>query len=204
MIVAGLFRLGSFLRFVPTSVMTGFITAVGINIVLGQLDDFTGDEAEGSNRVIRAIDLLFNLGQVDVPTLVVGVVTVVGIVGLQRTRLGAIGLVVAVGVGSVVAAVFPALDRTVAVVADVADVPSSLPLPTLPILGEIPSLLVPAASLAFVGLVQGAGVSASFPNREGESPTPHRTSSGRVRATCCPASSRGCRSAGRCRRARSL
>jgi sulfate permease, SulP family len=170
MIVAGLLRLGSFLRFVSNSVMTGFITAVGINIVLGQLDDFTGYEADGSNRVIRAIDLLFNLGQVDVPTLVVGVVTVVGIVGLQRTRLGALGLVVAVGVGSVLAAVFTALDHTVAVVADVADVPSSLPLPTLPILGEIPSLLVPAASLAFVGLVQGAGVSASFPNREGELP----------------------------------
>jgi sulfate permease, SulP family len=170
MIVAGLFHLGSFLRFVSNSVMTGFITAVGINIVLGQLDDFTGYEADGSNRVLRAIDLLFNLGQVDVPTLVVGVVTVVGIVGLQRTRLGALGLVIAVGVGSVVAAVFTALDRTIAVVADVADVPSSLPLPTLPILGEIPSLLVPAASLAFVGLVQGAGVSANFPNREGELP----------------------------------
>jgi sulfate permease, SulP family len=28
----------------------------------------------------------------------------------------------------------------------------------------VPSLLIPALSLAFVGLVQGAGVSASFPN----------------------------------------
>jgi SulP family sulfate permease len=33
MIVAGLLRLGSFLRFVSNSVMTGFITAVGVNIV---------------------------------------------------------------------------------------------------------------------------------------------------------------------------
>jgi sulfate permease, SulP family len=170
MIVAGLLRLGTFLRFVSNSVMTGFITAVGINIVLGQLDDFTGYDAEGSNRVLRAIDLLFNLGQVDVPTLAVGVVTVAGIVGLQRTRLGALGLVVAVGAGSALAALLDALDHTVAVVGDIADVPSSLPIPTLPILGEIPSLLVPAASLAFVGLVQGAGVSAGFPNREGELP----------------------------------
>jgi SulP family sulfate permease len=170
MIVAGALRLGTFLRFVSNSVMTGFITAVGINIVLGQLDDFTGYEAEGGNRVSRAVDLLFNLGQVDVPTLAVGVVTVVGIVWLQRTRLGALGLVVAVGIGSALAQLLEAIDQPVALVGDVADVPSSLPLPTLPILDEIPSLLVPAASLAFVGLVQGAGVSASFPGRDGELP----------------------------------
>ncbi len=47
MVLAGLLRLGSVLRFVSDSVMTGFITAVGINIVLGQLDDFTGYDAEG-------------------------------------------------------------------------------------------------------------------------------------------------------------
>jgi SulP family sulfate permease len=170
MIVAGVLRLGSFLRFVSNSVMTGFITAVGINIVLGQLDDFTGYDADGDNRVSRAIDLVFNLGQVDLPTLAVGIVTVAGIVWLQRTRLGALGLVIAVGIGSVVAGLLEALDHPVAVVGDVADVPSSLPVPTLPILGEIPSLLVPAASLAFVGLVQGAGVSASFPGRDGELP----------------------------------
>ena len=37
----------------------------------------------------------------------------------------------------------------------------------LPVISEIPSLLVPALSLAFVGLVQGAGVSAGFPNEDG-------------------------------------
>jgi hypothetical protein len=38
MLLAGLLRLGGYLRFVSNSVMTGFITAIGINIVLGQLD----------------------------------------------------------------------------------------------------------------------------------------------------------------------
>ena len=31
--------------------------------------------------------------------------------------------------------------------------------------GVVPALLVPAVSLAFVGLVQGAGISANFPNQ---------------------------------------
>jgi SulP family sulfate permease len=39
-----------------------------------------------------------------------------------------------------------------------------------PDLRLIPALLLPAAALAFVGLVQGAGISASFPNPDGEFP----------------------------------
>ncbi len=167
MILAGLLRLGSFLRFVSNSVMTGFISAVGVNIVLGQLDDFTGYDSEGGNRVVRAFDLAFNFWKVDVATVTVGVATVALIVGLQRTRLGALGLVVAVFAGSAIGGLFRLFDRDVSQVRDIADVPRSLPLPTLPVLGDLVVLIVPALSLAFVGLVQGAGVSAGFPNEDG-------------------------------------
>ena len=167
MILAGLLRLGSYLRFVSNSVMTGFITAVGINIVLGQLDNFTGYEADGGNRVVRAFDLLFNFWRVDVPTITVGVITIVLIVVLQRTKLGALGLVVAIMIGSIVAAVFQGFDHDIVLVRDIASVPRSLPWFTLPVLRDVPALIIPALSLAFVGLVQGAGVSAGFPNEDG-------------------------------------
>ena len=167
MIAAGLLRLGKYLRFVSNSVMTGFITAVGINIVLGKLDDFTGYESSGSNRVVRAFDLLFNIFQVDVWTVIVGLVTAALIVGLQRTKLGALGLVVAVFAGSAVAGVMRVFDRDIQQVADIADVPRSLPFIAAPSLGDIGVLIVPAVALAFVGLVQGAGVSAGFPNEDG-------------------------------------
>jgi SulP family sulfate permease len=167
MILAGILHFGSFLRFVSNSVMTGFITAVGINIVLGQLDNFTGYSADGSNRVARAFDLLLNLGQVDLSTITIGATTVVLIVALQQTRLGALGMVVAIAVSSALAAVFASFDRDVALVGDIADVPATLPFITMPAFGEIPFLLIPAASLAFVGLVQGAGVAAAVPNEDG-------------------------------------
>ncbi len=167
MILAGVLRLGSFLRFVSNSVMTGFITAVGVNIVLGQLNDFTGYDAQGGDRLSRALDLLFNFWRVDVPTLTVGVVTIALIIVLQRTKLGALGLVVAVFAGSAVAWLFAVFDRDVALVRDLVEVPRSLPLITMPAFGDIPTLVIPAMSLAFVGLVQGAGVSAGFPNEDG-------------------------------------
>ena len=167
MIVAGLLRLGSFLRFVSNSVMTGFITAVGVNIVLGQLDDFTGYEADGANRVLRAFDLLLNFWKIDVPTIAVGATTIALIVILQRTRLGPLGLVVGVFAGSALGSLLRYYDADIVQVHDIAEVPRSLPLPMLPALRDVAALIVPAVSLAFVGLVQGAGVSAGFPNHDG-------------------------------------
>lgn len=167
MVLAGLLKLGTALRFVSNSVMTGFISAVGVNIVLGQLDNFTGYEASGTNRVTRAVDLVLHLSEAHLPTLLVGVVTVLLIVLLQRTRLDALGLVVAVLAGSGLAALLRSAGQEVALVSDIVQVPDSLPGLGLPVLSEVPMLIIPAISLAFVGLVQGAGVSAAFPNPEG-------------------------------------
>jgi SulP family sulfate permease len=58
----------------------------------------------------------------------------------------------------------------VAQLRDVAEVPRGLPMPRMPDLGLVWSLAVPALSLAFVGLVQGAAISSSVPNPDGEYP----------------------------------
>ena len=43
----GLLKLGSLLRFVSNAVLVGFMNAVGVNIVLGQLANLTGYTAAG-------------------------------------------------------------------------------------------------------------------------------------------------------------
>ncbi len=105
MVAAGLLRLGTVLRFVSNAVMVGFINAVGVNIVLGQLANLTGYQAEGANRVTRAVNTVIHPGRLDGPTLFLGLVTIALIVWLERTRLGAMGLVVAVVVTSAFAQV---------------------------------------------------------------------------------------------------
>jgi len=167
MLAAGLLKAGSILRFVSNAVMVGFINAVGINIILGQLDNFTGYESEGANRVWRAFDTIVNLGQASWPTITVGVATIGLILLLERTKLGALGMVVAIIVGSAIA---PLLGWDVAILNDIAEIPRSLPLPMMPQFGLIPVLAIPALSLAFIGLVQGAGISANFPNADGSYP----------------------------------
>ena len=88
MIVAGVFRLGSLLRFVSNAVMVAFVNAVGVNIVLGQLGNFTGYDGQGGNRVVRALDTLLHPGRLDGRTVLIGAATIALIVGLERTRLG--------------------------------------------------------------------------------------------------------------------
>lgn len=171
MLVAGFLKLGRVLRWVSNSVMVGFMNAVGVNIILGQLDNFSGYEAEGSNRIARALDLFFNLLQVHWPSVIIGVATIAMIIYLERTRLGALGLVLAVVVTS---AVVPLFGWHVALLQDITDIPRSLPVPVLPDMGLMGELLLPAAALAFVGLVQGAGISANFPNPDGEYPDASR------------------------------
>jgi sulfate permease, SulP family len=174
MVLAGILRAGTLLRFVPTAVMRGFVTAVGINILLGQLANFTGFTSDAANRVLRALDLVLHPLQVDPGTLTVGLVTTAAIVLLQRTRLGSLGLVVAIALGSLLAAGLDRLGSDVLLVADLADIPNSLPGPVLPDLREIPALSVAAVSLAFVGLVQGAAISAGIPNPDGTRGDPNR------------------------------
>ena len=172
MLAAGFLRLGSVLRFVSNAVMVGFISAVGVNIILGQLANLTGYKAEGANRVIRAVNTLAHPGELHLQSLAIGVVTIALILVLERTKAGPLGLVLAVVITSAGVAVLGW--SGVATVRELSEVPRALPLPEAPMLRLVPSLVVPAVSLAFVGLVQGAAISAGFPNPDGRYPDASR------------------------------
>lgn len=172
MLAAGFLRLGYVLRFVSNAVMTGFISAVGVNIVLGQLANLTGYKAEGANRVVRAINTFAHPHELHLQSLAVGLVTIALILLLERTKVGPLGLVVAIIITSAGTA---ALGWTsVATVGELGAIPRSLPVPVAPMLRLVPALIIPALSLAFVGLVQGAAISAAYPNPDGSSPDSSR------------------------------
>jgi len=172
MVVFGLLRLGGALRFIPDSVMSAFTHAVGFSIVLGQLSNLTGYAAQGPNKPMQTIDLVLHLDQVNVAALIVGVITMVLMVVLQRTRLKTFSILVAMFVASLVPILLGW--ETVDQVQDIAPIPGQLPRPFLPDLSNlpdlIPALLAPALALAIVGLVQGAAVSHEFPNPDGSKP----------------------------------
>ena len=170
MLVLGVLRLGSLVRFVPSSVLVGFVNAVAINIILSQVDEVTGYQSDASNRVLKALDTVVHPGQIQYASVAVAALTMVLIVLLERTRLRALGMVVAIALGSALPVVLDALGSTVLavpVLSDIVTVPRSLPTFQLPSLGLVVTMAVPAMSLVFVGLVQGAAIGGTLTNPDG-------------------------------------
>lgn len=176
MVIAGVLRLGTLLRFVSNAVMVGFISAVGVNIVLGQLPNLTGYTADGSSRVVRAVNTLLAPSDLQWRSIAIGLLTIVLIVVLERTPIGALGMVIAVVATSGLVAALGWSD--VATLHSLGVDIGALPTPVAPVLRQVPTLVVPALSLALVGLIQGAGISASFLNPDGSASDPSRDFTG--------------------------
>ena len=174
MVVAAILRLGRFTRFVPHSVMIGFLTGVAVNIVLGQLPDLVGSDVSGDFALAKAWHLLLDLGSIDVPSLVTGVSAIVILVALASTRLGAVLVADRVGDPHGGGDRRRAPTRSNAC-RDVGEIPSRSAAPALPQLSELSSdVILGAFAVAALVLIQGAGVSESAPNPDGARSEPNR------------------------------
>ncbi len=175
--LAGFLRLGKVLRFVSDAVMTGFLNGVAVLIILGQLGALTGFRSSYASTVAQALDLLLRLGQIDAPTTVIGAFAMGLILILLRTRLSKFAFVLAIALAGLALAVLSHLGSnlgldwsSVRIVRDIAEIPRDLPRFSLPRLDYLAPLLLPALSVAIIGLVQGAGVSQAYPNPDGKYP----------------------------------
>ena len=172
MAAAGLLRLGRLLRFISNSVVIGFLTGVSINVILSQLGDFTGYSSEYTNKVAQAVDTALHLNQIDLQTTAIGVLTVAVILLVDRSRLRNFSMLFGMVIGSLVVIVLGW--AAVQQVSDVATIPTSLPLPSLPDLSLAPTLAIDALALTVIALVQGSGVSKGYPNPNGDYPDSSR------------------------------
>lgn len=180
-LVAGLLRLGFMVRFVSNSVMTGFLNGVAVLIILGQLGDLTGYRSPFAGPVARTLDLLLQPNQIDPATTVIGVLTLVLIVLLLRTRWRKFAFIIAIGVSTLVLTLLslPLFGaepgwQAVQTVGDVAAIPRMLPALAWPSVHWLLPMLLPAFSVAIIGLIQGAGVSQAYPNPDGKYPNVSR------------------------------
>jgi SulP family sulfate permease len=180
-LLAGLFKLGFLVRFVSNSVMTGFLNGVAVLIILGQLGDLTGYDSVYSNRLAQTLDLLLNLDSVNFQATFIGLLTLGLMVLLLRTSLSKFAFIIAIAASTLLLAILtlPALATaasftSVQTVGDIAKIPRSLPSLALPEPALIAKMLLPAFSLALIGLIQGAGVSQGYPNPDGKYPNVSR------------------------------
>lgn len=180
-LLAGLFRLGFIVRFVSNAVMTGFLNGIAVLIILGQLGELTGYQSRFSNSVARALDLALRLDRVDIPTTIIGLLTLGLIVLVLQTRWRRFAFILAIAAATALLMVLglPLFAATlnwqaVRTVGDISAIPRTLPDLELPSPQLLFSLLLPAFSVAIIGLIQGAGVSQGYPNPDGKYPNVSR------------------------------
>jgi SulP family sulfate permease len=173
MVLAAIAKLGRYTRFVPHSVMIGFLSGVSANIIFGQLADLVGAEVSGPFALAKAWDLLLHLDRVEWGATLAGVSALVVLLALRRTRMAAYSALIALIVPTVAVSLLGS--EGVPRVSDVGEIPSGLPMPALPHLGDFSlSLLGGAFAVAALVLVQGAGVADAAPNPDKTRSDPNR------------------------------
>lgn len=169
-LLLGVLKLGVFTRFISNAVMIGFFTGVATVLILGQLGDMTGYSSEFSNSILQTIDLILNIGEIDGPSLLTGLVTIGIIVLLGRTPLRNYSLAIALLLATL--AVLLLGLESVELVGDSYQIDASFPTPALPSLAMVGELMLPAIAIGLLGLIQAAGISQTIPNPDGQYPDP--------------------------------
>lgn len=151
LVIAGLLRLGTYIRYIPGPVILGFTSGIGALIAIGQVKDFfglTGDmPADAIGRVAALVPMFASL---NLAALAVGLVTLGTIVGLKRWQPAWPGLLIAVVAGSAAVWLLGLPVETVGT--RFGGIPSSLPAPVLPDLSwhMITQVIGPAFTMAFL------------------------------------------------------
>ncbi len=156
LLIAGYFRAGNLIAFVPEAVVNGFTIGIGIIIATSQLKDFFGLAVEKVPAdFLEKIPTLWEARETfSLATFTIAIITLVLIVILRRIAPRFPGLIVAVGLGSAFVAFMSLPVDTLG--SRFGDLPSQLPWPQLPDLSfsRIAELLPSAFVIAFLAGVE--------------------------------------------------
>jgi SulP family sulfate permease len=173
LLAMGLLRLGFVANFLSHPVISGFITASGIQIAAGQLAPVLGIKAEGENLVALLVSLWHHIGDVNPYTAVIGFASLAFLFWVRRSLKPLLrGLGIGERTADILAKVGPAVAIIVATAAVwgfdlpargvriVGTVPQGLPTLTLPPFDATlwTTILVPALLISIVGYVESISV----------------------------------------------
>lgn len=148
-IALGLFRIGAYIRYVPYPVISGFMTGIGVIIIVQQLFPMLGAESPSSAplAILNRLQLLG--GNIKLPAVVLSGLTIATVFILPRlTKAVPASLVALVALTAL--AMLLALEVSV-----IGKIPSGLPSLVMPSLDfqRLPLLITSAIQLAFLGAI---------------------------------------------------
>ncbi len=128
MIVLGLLKAGSLMRFVSNAVMRGFLTGVALTIILGQIPKFLGSTSAYENKLVAAADVALSPARFDWTTVFIGVFTMGVVLALEYTPVKRFAMVIALVLATAGTAL---LELATVLVRDVSPIPQGFPTPVL-------------------------------------------------------------------------
>jgi sulfate permease, SulP family len=166
LLAAGALRLGLVADFLARPVLIGFISGIGVVIIVGQLPKLLGLPVESGNVPETLWRTIESLSEISWQTPVVGCASLLALLVLRRVAPR-------VPWALVVAMISIGCSRVFDLAADgvnvIADIPAGLPTPTIPDvgLGEVGALSSGALALALVALAESIGAARSLAARRG-------------------------------------
>ena len=157
LMAAGFLRVGTYIKFIPFPVTIGFTAGIAVIIFASQISDLLGltlAEPE-PGELLEKIPVLWQAIDTITPAAVVIALLSIGIiVGLRRLRPNWPGMLIAVGVTSIGAALLNLPVETIG--SRFGGIPAGLPLPSLPDLSfdRVQAVLPNAISFALLGAIE--------------------------------------------------
>ncbi len=135
LILMGIFRLGTLIKFIPFTITTGFTAGIAVTILIGQLKDFFGLTYAKGTPNVETIDkvkaIAANFHTINVQALIVGVICLAILIVWPKVSEKIPGSLIAVIVGILLVKVFHMKVNTIG---DLYTISSSLPKLHLPAL----------------------------------------------------------------------
>lgn len=154
LLFCGLFKLGGLVSFIPSPVITGFTSGIAVIIALGQIDNLAGLSSSGENTLQKVASYFTTPQSVDFTSLAVGVVVIAFILIYPKKWTKYFPGSLAAIILAVAAKMIFSLEVTT-----VGEIPRALFLNerltfSQLSLSAIPQYVVPAISIAALGLIE--------------------------------------------------
>ena len=157
LILMGLLRLGSLIRFIPYTITTGFTAGIAVTILIGQIKDFLGLTYPKGTVTIETMEkmeaIVKNISTINVQALIVGVVCLAILIIWPYISEKIPGSLIAVIVGI---AMVKGLKMNVNTIGDLYTISNKLPGFTMPdfSLGMIKNIAPDAVTIAILAAIE--------------------------------------------------
>ena len=157
LILMGLLRLGSLIRFIPYTITTGFTAGIAVTILIGQIKDFLGLTYPKGTVTIETMEkmeaIVKNISTINVQALIVGVVCLAILIVWPYISEKIPGSLIAVIVGI---AMVKGLKMNVNTIGDLYTISNKLPGFTMPdfSLGMIKNIAPDAVTIAILAAIE--------------------------------------------------